>query len=134
MSVELALNGTVIARCARLYYRGSYCGRATYKCHLLPPPRAQRLKVTAAGGPAGAGLTHVRNLVHRGHDGHDELVGHGEEAAERDVQSSLDLGVAQGLLWGDIVGEVAVDRESRYQPGPLPWPPLPEAPDPELFT
>lgn len=76
---------------------------------------------------AGVRLMHLRNLVHRGDDGCKELVRHGEEAAEGDVQPSLDLGVAQGLLWSDVIGEVAAGRETRYQPEPLPWPPLPSS-------
>lgn len=62
---------------------------------------------------AGARLMHLRNLVHRGDDGCKELVRHGEEAAEGDVQPSLDLGVAQGLLWSDVIREVAVGRETQ---------------------
>lgn len=68
--------------------------------------------------PGWVGLLHIRNLVHRRSDGHKELISQGQEVSEGDVHSSLDFRVAQGLLWGDVVGEVAVGRGMRSQPEP----------------
>lgn len=75
---------------------------------------------------------HLRNLVHRGDDGCEELVGHGEEAAEGDAQSSLDLGVAQGLLWSDVVGEVAVAEGEEVSARAPPMASPPQLPPFEL--